>query len=198
LNKSLSTVGKYETGEIAPDLETLVTWCKILNIDLGELIPSTHTLEDSAYMNRYRNHFIDRLYVYYYKGGENKIHTCVIENDNQTLKSKLYYDVKSIENIYEATFIYHGKVRYSDTATSFVFFNTEPPFDLLTFNIPFLQNNEGYRIGPFTTISFFYQRICTKAVASEQPIMNQSLLCDILKITVKDIKEMRKTNCFVL
>lgn len=198
LNKSLATVGKYETGEIAPDLETLVTWCTYLNVDLGGLLPSTCTIQDSAYLNRYQNHFIDRLYIYYFKGGENKIHTCVIENDNQRLTAILYYDVKSVENIYESTFIYHGNVRYSDTATSFVFFNTEPPFDMLTFSIPFLQNNDGYRIGLFSTISFFYQRICTKAVASEYPIINLGFLCDTLQTTAKDVKEIRKANCFIL
>ena len=198
LNKSLATVGKYETGEIVPDLETIVSWCRYLNVDLGSLLPSTYTLQDNNYITRYRNHFIDRLYLYYFKGGENKIHTCVIENDNLTLKSTLYYDVRSIEKIYQAPFIYNGSVRYSDTSTSFIFFNGAPPFDMLTFNMPFIQDNQGYRLGPLTTITFLHQKAAIKALASEHPVTDTALLCDILQLSATDIRDIRKTNFFII
>jgi len=198
LNKSLATVGKYETGEITADLETLIEWCRFLNVDLSTLLPSTHTIQDSNYIARYRNHFIDRLYIYYFKGGENRIHTCVIENNNLTLSSTLYFDITSIENIYHAPFVYSGAVRYTDTSTSFVFFNSAPPFDMLTINIPFIQNSSKYKFGPMTTITFFYQKVAIKVLASEHPVPDTSSLFDILQLTADDVRTIRKTNFFII
>lgn len=49
---------------------------------------------------RYKGHFADRLYVYWFKGGENRIHKSAIENDNSTFHSTFYFDIKSTQNIY--------------------------------------------------------------------------------------------------
>lgn len=41
LNKSLSTVAKYETGEIAIDVESLHKLCSYLGINISDLIPDS-------------------------------------------------------------------------------------------------------------------------------------------------------------
>ncbi len=38
---SIATISKYEKGEIAVALETLIDWCRYLNVVISSLLPGT-------------------------------------------------------------------------------------------------------------------------------------------------------------
>lgn len=197
LNRSLATVGKYEKGEISIDLEVLIDWCRYLEIDIATLLPGTIEKEGS-HAARYENYFMDRLYLYWYKGGERKIHCHVIENDNVSMKSMFYFDVNDQNNFYDADFVYKGHVTYTDASTYFVYYNTAPPFDLLTFCMPFLTKDQYYKIGLISTITFFYQPNAIKTLASKVPITDKDYLISKLQLTPEEIKNMKQTNFFIV
>lgn len=198
LNKSLATVAKYEKGEISVDLEILMDWCRYLNVDIAALLPGTIAAKDDFHMARYEKHFMNRLYLYWYKKEEKKIHTHVIENDNLSMQSTFYFDVRDQENFYESDFLYTGHVTYTDSSTNFVYYNTAPPFDLLTFCMPFLTKDQYYKIGLVSTITFFYQPIAVKTLASTVPITDMDFLISKLLLTVQETKEIKRTNCFIV
>ena len=103
-----------------------------------------------------KNNFMDRLYLYWYKGGERKIHCHVIENDNVSMKSMFYFDVNDQNNFYDADFIYNGHVTYTDASTILCPLQIgAASFDLLTFCMPFSQKDQYYKIGLISTITFF-------------------------------------------
>lgn len=197
LNKSLATVSKYETGEIAISLEILIDWCNYLNIDISTLFSNLCVPEKSNLDERYSNHFIDRLYIYWFKGGENKIHISAIENDNSTLNSTFYFDIKDTNNIYESDFVYSGKVSYSDTSISFCMKNICLPYDTLTLNIPTVSQNQAYKIGLLSTITFYYQPVAIKCLISQKPITDKSLLLKKLQLSQEEIKRIKSSNFFI-
>lgn len=196
LCKSIATISKYEKGEIAVDLETLIDWCRYLNVDISSLLPGTRKENDNT--NRYRQHFIERLYLYSYLKHKNKIHLDVIEVDNTTMNATLYLDVPDASDIYHCSFVYSGKIIYSDVSVSFVFFNMAPPFDMATFSLPTLSENSQYKFGMLSSFSFYYQNIAIKALASETPITDSDSLLDKLRFSQDDIKKIKQFNFFVL
>lgn len=198
LNKSLATVAKYEKGEISIDLEVLIDWCKFLNVDIATLLPGTLITKDDTHAARYEKHFIDRLYLYWYKGEEKKIHFHVIENDNISMKSTFYFDVRDQNNYYDSEFLYTGQVTYSDASTNFVYYNTAPPFDLLTFCMPVLVKEQYYKIGLVSTITFYYQPIALKTLASAVPITDMDFLLSKLQLTPQEVKEIKYNNVFII
>lgn len=198
LNKSVATVAKYEKGEISIDLELLIDWCKYLNIDISELLPSTAASKDQLYAARYEKHFIDRLYLYWYKADEKRIHFHVIENDNTSLRSTYYFDVKDPRNIYDSEFLYTGHVTYTDASTYFSYYNTAPPFDLLTFCMPFLAKEQYYKMGLISTITFYYQPVAVKALACKVPITDTDFLVSKLQLTAQEIKDIKYINAFIV
>ena len=196
LNKSVATISKYETGEIAVDLEVLIDWCRFLNIDIASLLPGTQ--REAADSERYQKHYIDRLYLYSFMGHKNKIHFDVIENDNISKKSNFYLGVQDACDIYTCDFVYSGNVVYSDLSTSFVFFNTSPPFDMMTFSMPTLSENQNYKIGMLSSISFSYRNIAIKVLACRTPVSDQDFLMEKLLLTPNEIKDFKQFNFFIV
>ena len=173
LGKSTSTVSKYENGEISIDLELLIQWCRFLNLDINTVLPSTAPSSAQQELSRYESHFVDRLYIYWYNKALGRTFLAVIENDNLSGKSVCFHTVHNADDIHSADFFYTGTVTYSDISTDFVFYNTAPPFDLLTFSMPALTRKQKYKTGMLSSITFFYQDVILKALASKEPIADE-------------------------
>ena len=198
LNKSLPTVSKYEKGEIAIPLDVLVDLCSFFNLDISLLLPSTHVAKEHSQAERYRQNFIDRLYLYWYKGEDNKIHVSAIENDNSTLRSTFFFDIKEPADIYACSFIYTGSVTYSDTITNFEFKNTLPPYDILTFSVPTCAKEQEYKIGLLSTITFYYQNVAIKCYAAKEPVAEPRRLLDKLQLSAEELRRIRSSNFFIV
>ena len=193
LNKSVSTISKYEKGEIAVDLGLLLELCRFYNVSLSSLLPEGDIPEKAVDYSRYRDFFVDRFYVYALRKSDNVIHKCVVENDNETMTSNLYWGIASEEDYMDCKFLYVGNVYYSDYSTNYVFFNQMLPFDMITLNVP--ANNDGredfYAI--MTAVTIYYQCMASRALVSLEPVPD-SVLMEKLPLSSDDIKELKRTN----
>ena len=107
-----------------------------------------------------------------------------------------YYDVDDISNYYEANYIYEGDITYSDTCTVFILVNTKPPFDILTLRLPSIGINSMHVVGLISTITYFYQSIAMKVIASENPLPLNDELKNALHISSDELKNIKRTNFF--
>ncbi|MGN1166262.1 MAG: helix-turn-helix domain-containing protein [Lachnospiraceae bacterium] len=198
LNKSVATVSKYENGEIFISIDVLIDICKTLNIDIASLLPDTYSNENQNDIARYQKYFSERLFIYWFNGEKNKIQTAVLENRNMSFCSTMYYDVPDINNYYESNYVYEGKITYSDTSTVFVFNCIDPPFDTLTIRLPALNKHNKVKVGLLSTISYYYQSIAMKVVASETPLQENEELMNSLLISPEELKNIKRTNFFLV
>lgn len=196
LNKSVSTISKYEKGEVIISIDTLIDICQILNIDIASLLPATSSEKNTADLERYRNYFSEKLYLYWFNGEKNCLQKAVVENKNLSLSATMYYDIEDEADYYDAKYIYEGNITYSDTCTVFILVNTKPPFDIMTLRLPSLGNNADYVVGLISTISCYYQSIAMKVAACEGPLPVNEELIDSLRITSEELKNIKRTNFF--
>lgn len=198
LNKSVSTIAKYETGEICIDLESFILLCEYLQINSSSLLTNTNFADTADENRRYKSQMIDKAYFYYYRAYDHWIHRCILENDNTTLQSMLYFGVKSETDPYSCEYVYEGTVRYTDSHTYYVFYNTSKPFDMITITLPSLTNGQDYQIGLLSSITVYYQNMAGKILVSNSPITDAEFLKEKLTINKETIKELRRTNFFII
>ncbi|WP_287586912.1 helix-turn-helix domain-containing protein [Mogibacterium sp.] len=201
INKSVPTVSKYEHGEVSIGIDILMDICRIFDVDIDIFLPCTSTHPENADIVRYEKFFEDILYIYWYNGEHNRIRSALIDNRSASrTKSILYYDIESTKNIDNSTFIYLGTMNYSDTGSVFVYTNSLPPFDKMTIRIPSFTRAQNYRFGLMTTLSYFYQNVATKIIAASKPLSeaDKKALLPQLKISAEEIKEIKRTNFFIV
>ena len=101
IGKDLSTVRKYETGEVIPNAKVLSKLCDVLDIYYGELY--TENTQNIANMENSINPFkVNRLYLYYLSF-KNKAKT-------QIETFKLIIDLEEKKNFVEVKISYENKI----------------------------------------------------------------------------------------
>ncbi|HHW94537.1 MAG TPA: helix-turn-helix transcriptional regulator [Mogibacterium sp.] len=197
LNKSISTVAKYETGEIAVDLEILLDICNFYNISIQKILPETNRPDANYLQTRYRDFVVDRMFLYCLRQSDGSIQKSAIENNNDTMTSHMFWDFISEDNYMDCKLLYSGNVYYSDYNTFYVLFNLSLPFDMITISLPSNITGSPYCYGMITSLTMHYQNMARKVLVSKEPISN-NILTDLLPITAKELKELKRTNCFTI
>ena len=198
LNKSVSTLSKYENGQLFMGINDLLDICRLLSIDVRTLLPGTETEENASDIQRYSKYFISRLYLYYYSGQNSKVHSSVILNDNANFHSLMYFNVKNISDFYNCSYIYDGTVEYSDSNMVYAMKNVAQPFDAVMIRIPTLAPVGKDRVGLMSTISSYYQSLALKVLVTESPVGDLNSLIPKLKITKDELREISRENFFIV
>lgn len=198
LNKSVSTLSKYENGQLFMGINDLLDICRLLSIDVRTLLPGTETEENASDIQRYSKFFISRLYLYYYSGQNSKVHSSVILNDNANFHSLMYFNVKNISDFYNCSYIYDGTVEYSDSNMVYAMKNVAQPFDAVMIRIPTLAPVGKDRVGLMSTISSYYQSLALKVLVTESPVRDLNSLIPKLKITKDELREISRENFFIV
>lgn len=198
LNKSVATMSKYENGELAIAVDVLIDYCRILNVDIMQLLPETHFDERDLEILKYKNYFIEKLYVYWYNGEARKITCGVIINEEMSRRSALYMGVDNPQNPYKSDYIYYGTLSYTDNCSSYYFANTAPPFDKVYICLPALIKIDAPRIGLMSAVNSHYQNVALKALAVSHPAVKKDELIEILEINSEDIKILKRSNYFTV
>lgn len=116
ISKSKSTISKYESGAIVPDIITLLDICNALNIQISELLPIS--INETRVFN-YDNIFnTSKIYFYYYT--ENHLVTSIAEiinnNNLNTPKVRFYNGVKNTNKYADkSSYYYEGELTYDRT-----------------------------------------------------------------------------------
>lgn len=197
IHRSIATLSKYENGDVAFSIDALVDICTALNVDIAECLPTTYKDPDDLNMMKYEKYFVDKLYVYWYNGELKKIRCAVIENTNPSAKSVLYFLADDVQNPH-VDFTYHGRVSYSDTSVTFYYTNQEPPFDKMFIRMPLLFPKDHYQTGIMSAITYYYQGVTTKIMASKKAIPMNDALRDELLIDADEIKDLKRSNMLII
>lgn len=198
LNKSVSTISKYESGQLSMGLDVLVDICRYLEIDVSSILPGTVSTSYEAEKERYGKYFCKRLYLYFYNGQKDRVQTSVVENDNICFRSIMFFDVPDQNDFHDCNYVYSGTVEYSDSDVIYLLKNLDLPCDLITIRIPSLSRNARDRVGIMLTISSYYQSLAIKILALETPAKDPESLLPKLKLTKEEIREISKSNFFMI
>lgn len=214
LNKSISTISKYENGFISVDIQTLEKIAHILGVTLEQLLPfATPTVTREALpLDNKKNFFqqTDVFYMYYYLEPNNKSHAkgisvnvIEISRNENGLDDEvtLYNECTSPEvNYRNCLYVYHGKVRYYDFVVYFLLENAFHPgsFDYICAKVPF--NNTGTTSGLYTGLSESIRNPCaTKVLFSTVPLELTDELAFRLMISDKEtIYGLKHNNSLII
>lgn len=121
LDKSISTVSKYETGKISIDIETLYAISKILHVSIEQLI-DYHVNEKRVTQDHATSGFFTqkkKYWMYQYFAPMKKIVECIVEiipdPGDAADKIVLYYDAHNADDYTDSSFLYRGFISYYDS-----------------------------------------------------------------------------------
>lgn len=208
IHKSKASISKYEKGEIALDIETLVEIAQVLQVNPGQLIDyqpePLHPIRNRAEYSGMSPFFqAKRLYFYFYDGRYQRLKDGIIdihESEKDPGKYEAALSISSLSPSGRSSEIYYtGKVIYSDMLIRFSFvnqYNTLEEDLLYIFNpLEFRDSTNGLLCG----ISSSDLRPCAfKCLVTLSQQEHTDELKHQLMITKEELQRWQKLNMFIV
>lgn len=196
LHKSISTVSKYEKGEISLDLPTFMELAQIFKVSPSLLLGSEPELnsEEPVY-----NKTAHRLYMYTYDAQNKCIVQSLIEqypsiSPDNICQVQMFNDVKDINNPGDCGSFYAGKYIQEGFIGTYFLHNQMTTEHVLISCIRNLVNS-NQQLGLMSGLSNYTMLpITMKVVISNTKIANKDSLLKHLLFSKEDYKMQKKTN----
>ncbi len=196
INKSKSTVSKYESGEIAIDIETLFDIATALNINIINLVD----IEVEEKPQAEKSHFwqVDNLYMYHRSG--NKIYLSYIKLRYDDTKHKtiatLYLKIENTEDLTNCESVYQGYMNFHDNILNFNLQN-------YAYNVESVLMNFFVPIKKVTTLAGLISGLDNTSLrpASYKVILSKNLLSleeqkELLQLSKDVIRRLKDEHIF--
>ena len=199
INKSKSTVSKYENGMVSVDIETLYKISDVLNTDIINIIDYSHSIKKKNFITSNSFENSEKLYLYHYY--EQNYYISIINlrhTDNNNINSTLYYKVGDIKNINSCSCIYRGYMNSYQNNINFVLQNYYSKSEeiLLNFFVPLgnVSNIIGMMIGLQEKT---LKPACVKVVLSKK-LLSDEYIKEMLKISQYTIDRLEKDGILIV
>lgn len=203
INKSKATLSKYERGEIAIDIMTLIKISEALSISFDQLCP-TGNMEEVKTTNGSKNTpaffaNTDQFYAYVYDGRSNQLIRCVFDvldsSQKQSNKVYMYMNFKKYLDYQDCENTYVGTIDHFDAMTNIRLRNVDSHMEQASIQILASFLDSATKWGLFCSLSSRpMMPIATKMLFSKTRLDENQALIDDLKISRQDIKQLKQYN----
>lgn len=199
--KSQSTISKYETGEIAIDIDTLYDIADALHIHVEQLLCSRQNRVCIA-SNDYHPAFfseISQFYSYLFDGRSNQLIRCVFDvlsqaEDNR-YKIMMYMNFKNFETYQNCENTYWGYIEHYDALTNIILTNQDTPMEKASVQILASYLDSPTKWGLFNGFSSRpMMPIAIKMLFSKEQLKEDADLIRQLKVSKDDIRLLKLYN----
>lgn len=198
LHKSISTVSKYEKGEIALDLPTFLEVTQIFQISPSILLSGAWTSPCDTSM---KSDASERLYMYTYSGPEKEIIQSLIEqfpsdSAESSWQVHMYNDIKDFKKPGECNGFYSGTYSKDGFIGTYILHNQVSSSEHVMISCVRNLVNPKQQIGLISGLSNYTMLPVTfKTVLSTVEITDRQLLTDLLLFSKEDFKTMKHYHC---
>ena len=203
INKGLSTLGKYESGEITMDVETLYEIANALDVRVEQLlgfsddpaqIPEQRAARIPAFFSQ-----IDHFFCYSYDGRKKALlrarYDIVRQAGNARDQVYGYVNFADYEHYRRSETFYRGHIVYDEAVTSLVLEDPGSPMDncLLQISAPFIDSDFKWAL--CTAVSIHpIMPIAFKMLISKKPLPENQDLFNKLYVSRNDISQLKQYN----
>ncbi len=203
VNRSPSTLSKYESGKIIIDINSIFEIAEALGINPNQLLD--YHRSDTVLKASYDKNFFtasDIYYAYALFPSSKAPHQCVFEiirSDNVN-RFIMYFDISDIKNYTNSKYLYSGILNCCDYGATFHITNpySESDSGFIYAKAPF--STKQIATGIFTFLPQSLRSPCaTKIIFSLSPLEVNDDLAKELSVSDKEtIAEIKKKNLFIV
>lgn len=195
IGKAKSTMYKYASNEIVPDILTIQEICNELNINVNELL---NMEEVDSEENKAINPFNTNELFLYYIGFENKLLCSHIKiNEQKGLQKVVFKNIVNKKDITKNAYDYVGSLE-TDSRVAFISLKNDKPRNqkfekvLIIINLTYISRN--FYIGSITGTTDSNRPTTRKCVISLNQSMDRDELNEIYNILCFSEQEKKSIN----
>lgn len=205
IQKSKSTLAKYETGALNIDVDTLYEIANALHVSVDSLmIPQVAVSAPPQENFRVPDFFSDRkLYVYFWDARNNTLNTSILKIGNQyeaapnTFNATLYMNINNSNQPYLCENTYIGKIEFHHVLINLTLRHRDTPIENAMIHILDNFTATSTKWGMWSGVSFRpFMPVAVKMLFSRTPLTFDKESIKTLRINKDDIQKMKMYNFF--
>lgn len=198
IHKSKATLGKYEQGTIAMDVNTLWEIARALQLEPGQLMETLEPPEEKEHPAQPAY----RQYVYLYDGRTSRLmRSLLVGGDPQKEDPPLtlFYDVPSFEEPQRCRALYYGRRQRQDMVVNYYFKNQSNSIERVSITLMRSLDRQGRGTGLMSGLSArMLLPVCMKCILSNTPLAEDEGLTHSLLLTREDLRLTKRNNMFMV
>ena len=198
INKTDTTVYKYERGELMPDIDTVLQICNALEVNFDDLT-KIKSIEDTE--NYSKNPFgVNTLYLYYL--GLKRLMLFKLE-----FRHEAGFEIVTFNDVKTNTIFFEGTIEHNHERAYIVmknFYATNIKFEKVQMIINLTYSADSKYVGVITgtedkaNMPMMKRCIVTKELVDENNLEEIQKIKDRLKITPEELKHLTEENFLTL
>ena len=198
INKSKGTVGKYEQGSIAVDMDTLYEIAAALGVSPAQLLVSLIPEKKEQGEPRLTG---ERRYMYLYDGRSSRIVRSLLvcgreETDDDVT---LFYDIPAFTEPHRCRALYYGKRQKHDFVTNYLLENQSNGVEHAFLCVMRSLDRPSESTGLLSGISSrMLLPASAKCIVSGEILAENEELTESLLLTKEDLRLIRRSNMFIV
>lgn len=199
INKSRSTISKYEQGSIAPDIETLYLIARVLNISIYQLLDNGKIEASTSHFPPKTLFGSEATYIYTANPASRKPCLSFLLQSPDSDTVIFYHDVNSYDDYTQCTDTYKGFAESHDSITRFMLQHALNPIGhiVMCFVKPFTPND--VLIGILSGVSDIpHQPLSCKVVASRTQLSDMSAVNRMLQFSSEELRAAKKYSYYMV
>jgi len=198
INKSKATVGKYEQGAIALDMDTLYEIAAALGVSPFQLMVSLLPEKKEQGTPRLQG---ERRYLYLYDGRASRILRSLLVSGKGEADDAvtLFYDIPSFTEPQRCRALYYGHRQKHDFVTNYILENQSNGVEHAFLCVMRSLDRPSESTGLISGISSrMLLPVSAKCILSENVLPENDELTESLLLTKEDIRLTRRCNMFIV
>lgn len=207
INKSCSTVSKYESGSIVLDINTLFEIADVLDVSVSQLMDYRKQPIADVGRSIVGNFFqrSDLFYAYTLFSPSRTPYECAMEllrdeEGSDTGSLNFYFDINNTENYTNSSYIYNGRFRCFHQGTYFSLHNPYNHSDvgMIYAEAPFSKADRAKGLFAFTPAKIL-KPCATGILFSTEPVSPEEDIIPLLSVSGKEtVSTLKATNLFMV
>lgn len=201
INKSKSTVSKYEKGEISIDIETLYKIVDAIKVHIEQLLyrPANKNIDSMGSSEPAFFNGVSQFYSYLFDGRSNQLIRCVFDilskTEDNRYKIMMYMNYKDFKNYQKCENTYWGYIEHYDALTNISLTNQDMPMEKASIQILASYLASDTKWGLFNGFSSRpMMPIAIKMLLSQDRLKENEELIRQLKVSKDDIRLLKLYN----
>ncbi len=194
INKSRSTISKYEHGEITIDIETIYEIAAFFHVSVPALLgEGASAAQEPAALPAFFDS--DVYYLYLYNGIHRELQSGVLELNARTGAASLYLYFPDLAHYRDCSFLCQGSIHASSNIINFVL-DSYPAHDSTVHLCLYqpVRQSEQLLIGHISSHMLPAAPMCTKCVLSKRPLGETPELIEFLRFSKAELAHVKKDN----
>lgn len=203
LHKTTACISKYESGDIALDIESFCKYCSALNVSPSEFLQPfvPDGQDDRSAEPPLPFYCVPELFLYWRGGVDGSLFSAkmtFLSHAASRVRMRIVFNFCTKPSLLSSSkSVFEGEIEFFPSVTRVLMHKVGTALDLILITAYNAGEGNNYRIGHITTLTSYYSPMSSKCIISQEIIPDKETVIQLLRVSRDEVSQLKKSGVFL-